>query len=81
MFAASTNTTSTFLEWVMTDLLGIQGVQAGISLGRVPDSSIQLPEDLALLLLVGILQEEDTVGSKRCLCGALCIGLEAHNQN
>ena len=58
----------------------------GTLLERVPGSSTQLPEELALWLVVGLLlverlQEEDIVSFERCLCRALGVGLEARNQN
>ncbi|KAM1126157.1 hypothetical protein ACFX2B_040869 [Malus domestica] len=57
-----------------------------ISQGGVPCSSSQLPEELALWLIVGLrvsemLQEEDKVSFERCLCGALGVGIEVRSQN
>ena len=55
-------------------------------MAEVPGSGTQLPEGLALWLVVGLLRKRGfnksfIVSSERCLCGALGIGLEAHNQS
>ncbi|KAB2635056.1 hypothetical protein D8674_025590 [Pyrus ussuriensis x Pyrus communis] len=76
----SCSTSAAFVSYVRVCSLGLC-VRAGNLTGRVPSSSTQLPEELALWLFVGLrlaemLQEEDKVSSEMCLCGALGIGLK-----